>query len=166
MNELATKIALREIFSLQKCIQQMPNALTADDCADGLKHTFSPGACARELFMPTGMLVVGKVHRHAHLNIVSRGHCIVSTHDGIMEIDARHHPVTFVSTPNTKRAVYILEDTIWTCIHLTNETDIALIEKEIIIDESEFKELIDSIEEPDMTLIETYVAKLTHSEVI
>ena len=38
--------------------------------------------------------------------------------------------------------------------------------KEIIIDESEFKELIDSIEEPDMTLIETYVAKLTHSEVI
>ncbi len=39
------------------------------------------------------------------------------------ERDVYEAPVTFVSKVGTKRAVYAEEDTIWTTIHITNETD-------------------------------------------
>lgn len=97
-----------------------------------LKHTFAPGAYAREITIPAGEVVVGKIHRHAHLNIVSRGLVTVRTEFGLMTIDARDKPVTFTSEPGTKRALYVHVECTWTTIHLTNETDLAKIESEII----------------------------------
>lgn len=97
-----------------------------------VKHTFAPGVYAREIFMPKDSVVIGKIHRHAHINIVSRGKVSVVTEFGPQIIDATEYTQTFVSLPGTKRAVHILEDTTWTTIHLTNETDLAKIEEEII----------------------------------
>jgi hypothetical protein len=97
-----------------------------------LKHTFAPGQYAREIFLPKGCIVVGKIHKHAHLNIVSRGHVTVVTEFGPREIDAREGPVTFTSDAGSKRALVCHEDTIWTTIHLTQSTDLAEIEREII----------------------------------
>ena len=37
-----------------------------------------------------------------------------------------------VSEPGTKRAVVAETDAVWTTIHLTNETDLAKIESEVI----------------------------------
>lgn len=136
------KPTLKDIFTLQKCMQQMPNQL---DVNEGLQHNFHDGVYCREMLLPTGMLIVGKVHKHAHLNIVSRGKCIVYTTEGMREIDATVHPITFVSEPGTKRVVLSLIDTYWTTIHLTQSTDLAEIEKEIIIPESDFSELLESI---------------------
>jgi hypothetical protein len=97
-----------------------------------LQHTFAPGQYAREIFLPKGCIVVGKIHKHAHLNIVSRGRVTVVTEFGPREIDARERPVTFTSDAGSKRALYCHEDTIWTTIHLTQSTDLAEIEREII----------------------------------
>jgi hypothetical protein len=97
-----------------------------------LKHTFAPGTYAREIFLPKGCIVVGKIHKHAHLNIVSRGHVVVVTEFGLKEIDARESPVTFTSDAGSKRALYCYEDTIWTTIHTVHSTDLAEIEREII----------------------------------
>lgn len=97
-----------------------------------LKHTFAPGSYAREIFLPAGCIVVGKIHKHAHLNIVSRGRVVVVTEFGPREIDATCTPVTFTSDAGSKRALYCYEDTIWTTIHLTDKTDLAEIEREII----------------------------------
>ena len=94
-----------------------------------LKHTFAPGAYAREILLPAGCIVVGKIHKHAHLNIISKGHVTVVTEFGMMEMRGVH---TFTSQPGTKRALIAHEDTIWTTIHLTNETDLEKIEDEII----------------------------------
>ena len=132
---------LGDIFQLQKMLE----ASATHDFSGGLKHTFSEGAVARELLLPAGSLVVGKVHRFGHLNIVSRGRVTVWTTDGRHDIDATQHPVTFVSTPGTKRVVYTHETAVWTVIHLTSETDIARLEAEEIVPEAEFKSLIDSI---------------------
>lgn len=113
-----------------------------------LKHTFAPGAYAREIFLPKGCIVIGKIHKHAHLNIVSRGHVTVVTEFGPREIDAREGPVTFASDAGSKRALVCHEDTIWTTIHLTQSTDLAEIEREIIaptyseLDEFMARELI------------------------
>jgi hypothetical protein len=97
-----------------------------------LKHTFAPGQYAREIRLPKGCIVVGKIHRHAHLNIVSRGRVTVVTEFGLKEIDAREEPVTFTSDAGSKRALYCHEETIWTTIHSVQSTDLAEIEREII----------------------------------
>jgi hypothetical protein len=110
---------------------------TLDQCT--LKHYFTPiddkyGCCtyAREMTIPKGTLIIGKIHRHEHLNIISKGKVSVSTEFGTKYLEA---PCTFISEVGLKRAVIAEEDTIWTTIHLTKgncEADLADIEEEVI----------------------------------
>ncbi len=92
-------------------------------------HHFAPGVYARELFIPKGVVMTGKIHKTTHLVIISKGKIAVSNHDGREVIEG---PCTFVSYPGAKRAVYALEDTIWTTIHVTEETDLVKIEQQVI----------------------------------
>lgn len=100
------------------------------DCP--LTHTFAPGSYGRTIQLPEGALVVGKIHKHAHLNIISRGLVTVVTEFGREMFDAREKPVVFTSEPGTKRALYCHLETWWTTIHLTDKTDLAEIERDII----------------------------------
>jgi quercetin dioxygenase-like cupin family protein len=110
---------------------------TLPDCT--VKHYFTPidekyGCCsyAREMTIPKGTLIIGKIHRHEHLNIISKGKVSVSTEFGTKYLEA---PCTFISEVGLKRAVIAEEDTIWTTIHLTKgncEADLADIEEEVI----------------------------------
>lgn len=79
-----------------------------------LKHTFTTGVYMREIFLPKGSIVVGKIHRHDHVNFISYGDVTVLTKDGLKRIQG---PCTMVSTAGTKRALYAHEDTVWTTIH-------------------------------------------------
>lgn len=90
-----------------------------------LKHYFSKGVYAREIIIPAGALLIGKIHKHENLNIVSKGCISVISIDGIKTIRA---PATFVSSPGVKRVGYAHEDTVWTCIHGTDEKDLEKIE--------------------------------------
>ena len=94
-----------------------------------VKHYFAPGLYCREIFMPSGSVVVGKIHKHSHMNVISKGKVRVSTEFGNEEFIAPH---SFVSLPGTKRAVYVMEDCIWTTFHPTNETDLEKIEDHVI----------------------------------
>ncbi len=109
------------------------------DCP--LTHTFAPGMYAREILLPADIFIVGKIHKHAHLNIVTRGLVTVVTEFGRRLIDARERPVTFTSDAGTKRALYVHEETVWTTIHAVHSTDLAEIEREIIA--PDFQELDD-----------------------
>ena len=128
MNEVAKLpgAARETILAFQNVLAELEQV----DCP--LKHTFAPGMYAREIFLPAGTFIVGKIHKHAHLNIVSRGRCTVVTEFGRKEIDATHGQVTFTSEAGTKRALYVHEDTVWTTIHAVQSTDLAEIEREII----------------------------------
>lgn len=95
-------------------------------------HHFSKGLYARELHIPKGTILVGKTHRFENLNIISKGEISVYTEEGVRRIVA---PCTIVSPPGTKRVGYAHEDTVWTTIHATNETDIDEIENEVIVDD-------------------------------
>jgi hypothetical protein len=80
--------------------------------------------------LPAGLVVVGKIHKHAHINVISKGRVQVFTEqEGVLELAA---PCTFVSSPGTKRVVYVLEETVWTTVHVTDKTDLAEIEREVI----------------------------------
>ncbi len=95
------------------------------------RHHFAPGTYSREIELPAGSCVIGKIHRHAHANVISRGHVLVATPDGVLELRAPH---TFISEPGTKRLVLAIDDTVWTTIHAnpTNTTDLEELERQII----------------------------------
>lgn len=102
-------------------------------------HHFAPGTYAREMHIPPNVYIVGKLHRHAHLNIISKGSIwVVTEHEGVQKLKA---PCTFVSTEGTKRVVLAETDTVWTTIHPTELTDLTEIEKHVIADSYEDLEL-------------------------
>lgn len=92
-------------------------------------HHFAPGVYARELHIPAGVALTGATHKTEHLNVVSAGDITVWTEQGMKRIQA---PYTFVSKPGTKRIGYAHADTVWTTFHVTDETDLAKIEAEVI----------------------------------
>jgi hypothetical protein len=114
------------ILGFEAALRSLPQT----DCP--LKHTFAPGMYAREILLPADTFIVGKIHKHAHLNIVTRGRCTVVTEFGRREIDASSGPVTFTSDAGAKRALYVHEETVWTTIHAVQSTDLAEIERDII----------------------------------
>ena len=122
MNELVIreKIARLE-FVLSKMEQIDPP----------LKHTFTTGVYVREIFIPKDSVIVGKIHRHDHINFISYGDVTVLTKDGLKRIIG---PCTMVSTAGTKRALYAHEVTVWTTIHAnpTEERDLEKLEDFII----------------------------------
>jgi len=94
-----------------------------------LNHYHCEGTYAREIFIPKNTIMVGKIHRHEHINVISQGSCWVTTEAGTELLTA---PLTFISLPHIKRAVYAVEDTVWTTVHPTDKTDLKELEDEII----------------------------------
>jgi len=94
-------------------------------------HHFADGLYAREITIPAGTILTGKVHSTEHLNIVSKGRIAVWTEDGMKIVAA---PCMLVSRPGTKRVGFALEDTVWTTIHANpqNLTDLAALELALI----------------------------------
>ncbi len=151
-----SKVQFRQdILTVQDGLQQMiaEGAVesTLEDCT--LTHYFTPkdekyGCCtyAREMFIPKGTLIIGKIHRHQHLNFISKGRVKVVTEFGTKYLEA---PCTFVSEVGLKRAVYAEEDTLWTTVHLTefeSEAELDKIEQEVISPSYDEIGLIDSTE--------------------
>lgn len=95
-----------------------------------LTHTFAPGVYIRTAFVKAGSVIVGKIHKHKHGNILSSGRATVVTEGGGSQHIEGYLPM--VSEAGTKRAVYAHTDIVWATIHLTNSTDLAEIEKELI----------------------------------
>lgn len=129
MRERALQLGRREaIMRLQDAI--ISEGLDVGHASCPVKHHFAPGSYGREMTLPAGLVVVGKIHKHAHINVISKGRVQVFTEqEGVLELAA---PCTFVSSPGTKRVVYVLEETVWTTVHVTDKTDLAEIEREVI----------------------------------
>ena len=99
-----------------------------------VKHSFSDSVYVREIFMPKNSIIVGKKHKTKHLNIVQQGECMVYMDGKLVHIKA---PYTFESDAGVQKILRIIEDTVWSTVHVTEEKDIdvledLLIEKEIV----------------------------------
>lgn len=93
-------------------------------------HHFSKGVYAREMHIPAGVTLTGKVHKHENLNIMSRGRMMIFMEDGTTKLVEA--PYTVVSPPGTRRAAHALTAVVWTTIHGTDLTDVAEIEAEFV----------------------------------
>lgn len=127
---------LRNILDFERMLTEQPNAIKNAD--DRTFHHFAPGMYSRELHIPAGQVLTGKMHRHAHMNFLMEGEITVWVNGGMRRLCA---PYAFVSQPYTKRVGYAHTDVIWVTVHATNETDLAKIEAEVIVPQDEVERM-------------------------
>lgn len=107
-----------------------------------VRHHFSPGVYAREITIPAGTLLTGRIHKFAQLNILSGGKMSVLTDEGMKHVEA---PFTVVSPPGTKRIAYAHTECTWTTILATEEKDPDVIESQFTVaTEQEFIEFVET----------------------
>lgn len=125
MNEIAQAPSWRDkVKFLMKEFAACPQA----ECP--LKHYFAPGVYIREIFMPAGSIVIGKIHKTEHFNIIQQGKLKILHDDYTNTVLTAPH--TFVSKPGIQKVLYILEDTVWSTVHLTEERDLERLEAALI----------------------------------
>lgn len=94
-------------------------------------HHFADGVYARELLIPKGTVLTGKIHKYECINFLTMG--VIRVANGGEETKTIVAPYTFVSPPGTKRAGFALEDSIWITVHRTDSKDLEDIEAEMIV---------------------------------
>ncbi|WP_442768618.1 hypothetical protein [Acinetobacter bohemicus] len=107
-----------------------------------VEHHFAPGVYMRQMNAAAGTLVVSKMHRTEHMNILLTGSLTVATENGIELLKA---PVVLKSMPGTKRIGYFHEDSSWITVHPTDETDLELIEQQVIVPDDEIDQFLASL---------------------
>jgi hypothetical protein len=96
-----------------------------------VKHRFIKGMYIREILMPKGTRVIGKIHATEHWNILLTGKVTVITAEGEEYIEAPH---AFISKAGVQKVVVMHEDCIWQTLHVTDKTDLDEIEKDVIVE--------------------------------
>ena len=121
-----------------------------------LVHKFTEGMYIREIFMPAGSLWTSKIHKTEHPYVVSYGKVAVSIDaDEWYEITA---PYTGITTPGTRRVLFILEDCIWTTFHRIDgmKSEYNDLSKE------EIEKIVESIED---RILEPHINQITGTDV-
>lgn len=106
---------------------------------------FAPGVYARTILIRKGVALTGAVHKTEHLCIVSGDHEF-TTDSGLQRITHPHKIIS--SKPGTKRAGYSHEDTYFTTVHATTETNLEKLVQELC--ESTAQQLIGGSENKQM----------------
>lgn len=112
------------LYALQEQVGRMPEV----ECP--LQHTFAKGSYARTIFMPAGTTLVGKIHKVQHITCLAQGDVSVFTESGGSERFSG--PRVWTTEAGTKRAIYAHTDVFLTTFHVTDKTDLAEIEEELI----------------------------------
>mgnify|MGYP001592786991 FL=1 len=148
-NELLIKAIRRKIFDIENTIKNNKNPKyktffnDSENCP--LTHYFSDGIYVREISIPAGMVIVGKIHKHRHPNFLLKGKVMVVTEQKGEEII--EGPCFMMSEGGTKRALYAVTDLVWTTIHHnpTNTEDLEKIEDIVIAkDYQEYEKFLSS----------------------
>ncbi len=103
------------ILTLEKAIANV------DQIDLPVNNFFSEGLYTRELLIPKGTVLTGRVHKTRHINLILQGDMSIATKEGVVRIKA---PYIFVAEPGTKKAGYAHEDSVWVNVHATESTNI------------------------------------------
>tara|TARA_R100000995_G_C3474652_1_gene120230 strand:- start:132 stop:653 length:522 start_codon:yes stop_codon:yes gene_type:complete len=123
-NKLVTKEYFRnKVEKLEKALLSIPHGTKVDGggiIAHGnsellpLKHSFSDGIYVREMFLPAGTMIIGKIHIQDHTFFVLSGKILIITEDKEVEYTA---PCYVQAPAGAKRIGYALKDTRWVNIY-------------------------------------------------
>lgn len=121
-----------KIRSLEQALCALPGAKFGNSDLCPLQHHFAPGVYVREILLPKGTVITGRIHLHEHFCILVSGHVICADELGTTELKGFN---LFVSRPRTKRAITVLEDAIFLTIHPRedDETDVDTLESRYVV---------------------------------
>ena len=115
---------IEKLFVIEAALKQMPQVEVP------LRHCFGNKVYVREMTAPKGSILIGKMHKFKQVNIVIKGDISVLTEDGWKRLKSGD---MFESPAGIKRAGFTHEDTVWTTICGTEETEVEKAEDELTI---------------------------------
>jgi quercetin dioxygenase-like cupin family protein len=98
-----------------------------------VEHYFSDNLYSKQINLDAGSLVVQHRHKFDHLSILAKGKVIVLFEDDAVEYIA---PACINIIKGVDHAIKALEDSVWYCIHATDETDATKVD-EVLIQQGE-----------------------------
>ena len=98
-----------------------------------VEHFFADGVYGRKLVIPAGVLLLGKLQRKANITVQLYGDIEVTTDAGPRRIVGQ---TVFRAPPMTKRVGWTHAETAWITFHATDQTDLLLVEQELIVPEA------------------------------
>ena len=93
-----------------------------------IKHHFSGGVYARQMTLPRGYKVNTHSHKYNHMSILAKGCALVIAGEIKTEYIA---PAVIEIKAGIAHEIIAFEDTLWFCIHATEETEIENLDKEL-----------------------------------
>jgi hypothetical protein len=137
VSPFAGKSIRENILTLENHLRKMPQVEILP------RHYFAHGTYTREVHLPAGSIITGKIHKHSCINMLMKGKIRVVTEEDDYDIEA---PYVFVSGPGIKKAAHVIEDVIWLNVHPWNGTDtVEQIEDDVII--PSYENLIEQAEQ-------------------
>ena len=118
-----------KVHLLESVMLEMPNQVDTEKLTE---HHFSDGIYLRSLFMPAGMVAVGRIHRHQTMNVLVYGEIQITTDEGIKTITG---PTVFNTKPGTKKVAHAITDCLLYNIHATRLTNVNDIQSKFIVPE-------------------------------
>lgn len=98
-----------------------------DNCP--IVHTFSDGIYCRQITIPKGVRLIGKIHKTEHINQLVTGKIKVIDSNGVESIKTA--PCMWISNIGDQKAIMGLEDSIFQTFHKTDLKNPDDIENEI-----------------------------------
>ncbi len=86
----------------------------------GIEHYFSHGLYAKKMQIPAGYKAVSHRHNHPHLSVLAAGRVIVDVEGEMTHCKAGD---CIEIAAGLAHEITAVEDSIWFCIHATEETD-------------------------------------------
>lgn len=95
-------------------------------------HYFSDGLYMREIHANRDSVIIGYLHQHECLNVMSQGRVLTIANGQVREFVA---PCVVKSGAHTRKASIVIEDMRWATVHPNpdNETDIQKLEERFLI---------------------------------
>lgn len=91
-----------------------------------IRHIHSDGVYIKAFRVPAGLQFYTKRFADEHISILGHGSVIVEKGDKKFKVVA---PAHVVIDAMTRCKIVTLEDSVWYCIHATNETDQAVLDE-------------------------------------
>ena len=137
LGDMQNRAYINVVRDVQKQLSESPDVIDVP-----VQHHFAPGVYMRQMDAAAGTLVVSKMHRTEHMNILLKGSLTVATENGIELLKA---PCVLKSMPGTKRIGYFHEDSSWITVHPTSDTDLEKIEQQVIVPDDEIDQFLASL---------------------
>ncbi len=151
--------ARSKILAVEDYLMNLEGSLVGNNDRWPLKHSFSDGIYVREMFIPKGDIIVGKIHKHEHPNFLMKGTVNVFTEGGGQETIVA--PCSMISAGGTKRTLYAETDLVWITVHNNpdNITDIPTLENLAVVDTYDQYDNFKALEEKKSKSLTTKLRK-------